>query len=72
MKETPIESKHNNDIDYSKLFPNKSALSGNKPFPDTSLPNNHPSGGKQKLSWLPVTVNYVKDHNGSPIRCVPG
>jgi hypothetical protein len=22
--------------------------------------------------WLPAPANYVKDHNGSPIRCVPG
>jgi hypothetical protein len=37
----------------SRLFPNKSAPPGYNPASDTSLPNNHQSGGKQKSSlWF--------------------
>jgi hypothetical protein len=42
-----------------------------------SLPNNHQSGGKQKLSlWFgsqhqPITLKGNKFHNSPPIRCVP-
>ena len=37
----------------SRLFSNTWTPPGYKPAPDTSLPNNHQSGGKQKLSlWV--------------------
>jgi hypothetical protein len=37
----------------SKLLPNQSVPPDYKPAPDTSLPNDNQSGGKQKLSlWF--------------------